>query len=422
MYDLVRFLPLILTFGFFPVLAFACRRFLSPDRQASALAVAGLGLLPLLCILAAGEGMRLYDVSRFVVIAAPVIVSYPLLFIIHWALVRQWGARAGAFGIAPILFPIAVLGIAKYTPGHWGEIYGGMRFTELYLGLSYVAFRLSLLAVEVRNRTVPPPSLSEYLGFTFLTSTLAVGPISRYSLFRSSLSEPVRADVEKSVLRFVKGATKYLVLANLANQFTYAGLLKDGHPHGSLDVVIAIVSYYYYLYLNFSGYCDMVIATASLCGIEIEENFDSPLTARNLQEFWRRWHMTLGNFLRDLLFSPLSKYFAGKLGGQNIQHAVALSIFCVFLVIGVWHGFGWNFLLYGAAHGTGVVIVQYYTQLLKRGLGRPGYQRYMSNPIIKVCAIVITQLFAAFSLILFANPLPEVGHLLRAVISGPYVP
>jgi len=132
--------------------------------------------------------------------------------------------------------------------------------------------------------------------------------------------------------------------------------------------------------------------------------------------------MTLGNVMRDLLFSPLSKYLAGQLGGKNIQHAVALSIFCVFLVIGVWHGFGWNFVLFGAVHGAGVVIVHYYTQLLKRGLGRPGYQRYMSSSTIKFFAIVITQSFAAISLMLFANPLPEVGHLLRAVISGPYVP
>ena len=127
--------------------------------------------------------------------------------------------------------------------------------------------------------------------------------------------------------------------------------------------------------------------------------------------------MTLGTFLRDLLFSPLSKYIATKQGGRNIQHAVAVSIFCVFLVIGVWHGVGWNFALYGAVHGVGVVTVHYYTQFLRKRLSRKAYQDYMANRLIKGATIIVTQSFAALSLILFANPLPAVARLLHAVVA-----
>jgi len=413
MYDLIRFLPLLITFGVFPVLALLCLRFLDPGRRAAGLAVAGLLLLPPLCILAADMDVRMHDLRHFLAAAVPLIASYILLFVIHWILVRIWGT--GPWGMVPVLFPLAVLAIAKYAPGHWGEFYSGKRFNVLYLGLSYVAFRLGLLAMEVRNQVVPCPSLAEYLGFTFMPLTLSVGPISAYSLFRRSLSKPAAPPISVILPRFLKGATKYLLLGNLFNQLTYAGLLGDGHPHPPVDVIVAIVAYYIYLYLNFSGYCDMVVATAACCGIEIQENFDAPFSARNLQDFWKRWHMTLGTFLRDLLFSPLSKYIATKQGGRDIQRAVAVSIFCVFLVIGVWHGVGWNFALYGAVHGVGVVTVHYYTQFLRKKLSRKAYQDYMANRVIKGAAIIVTQSFAALSLILFANSMPAVGRLLHSV-------
>jgi membrane protein involved in D-alanine export len=130
-----------------------------------------------------------------------------------------------------------------------------------------------------------------------------------------------------------------------------------------------------------------------------------------------RWHITLGTYLKDLLFSPLSKYIATKQGGRNIQHAVAIAIFCVFLVNGVWHGVGWNFVLFGVTQGLGVMTVHYYTQYLRRRLGRKSYQEYMANGLVKGAGIAVTQLFYALSLILFANPLPVVGRLLYSVVA-----
>lgn len=287
----------------------------------------------------------------------------------------------------------------------------------LYLGLSYVAFRLGLLALEVRNGVVLLPTLSEYLSFTFMPLTLSIGPISTYSLYQRSLSKPVRVPLSDILLRFLKGFTKYLVVANLANQLTYQGLLHDGHPHLPGDIIVASLAYYAYLYLNFSGYCDMVVAAGALCGMEIQENFNSPVLSRNMQEFWTRWHITLGAYMRDLLFSPLSKYLVRKQGGKNVQYAITFSIFCVFLVIGVWHGVGWNFLLFGVSQGVGVVAAHFYEQFLKKRLGRQGYQKYMRNPYIKWTAIIVTQVFFAFSLLLFANPMPTIGRLLHSLFS-----
>lgn len=421
MYDAIRFLPLVLVFLVFPLCAFACRKMLGTQYRAPALAILGLLLLPLLSILGADDGVRIHDLGPFLRMALLVVGSYALIFLIHWMLVYRWGTSEGIAGLVAIVFPLAVLAAAKYTPGNWGQFYHGKRFSELYLGLSYVAFRLGFLALEVRTQVVSRPTLAQYMGFTFFPLTLSVGPISTYSHFERSLTQDIRTPPFAAFLRFAKGATKYLLLANLVNQLTYAGLLRDGHPHGRVDVIVAIIAYYLYLYLNFSGYCDMVIAAGALCGFEIQENFDSPFSARNLQEFWKRWHITLSTYLRDLMFTPLSKSLARINEGKNVQHAVAISIFSVFLVIGVWHGVGWNFALYGAAHGAGVVTVHYYGQFLKRALSRKAYQAYLANPLIKAAARAATQGFAAFSLILFANPLPEVLHLLKSLAGGRYV-
>jgi len=128
MYDLIRFLPLLITFGVFPVLVLLCLRLLNPERRAAGLAVAGLLLLPPLCILASDTDVRMHDLGHFLAAALPLIASYVLLFVIHWILVRVWGASEGPSGMLPVLFPLAVLAIAKYLPGHWGEFYSGKRF------------------------------------------------------------------------------------------------------------------------------------------------------------------------------------------------------------------------------------------------------------------------------------------------------
>ena len=280
-----------------------------------------------------------------------------------------------------------------------------------------MAFRLSYLVLEVRNRLVPMPSIWEHLSYAFFVPTVSVGPLSRYSVFRESLHNPARLStpVGRSLLRILVGMTKYLFLATLIEQLSYAGLLMDGHPHPWIDLPIAAVAFFFYLYFNFSGYCDMAIGTAGLIGIRVEENFDRPFRSRNLQEFWTRWHMTLTRFMRDTLFSPLSKALVRRFGPQSTPHAIAVAIFTVFVAMGAWHGLSLNFLIYGSLHGVGVVSCQYYTNWLKKRLGSDGYATYQRNPWIRTTAIATTFSFTAGTLLFFANSL-ESARIMFAVL------
>jgi D-alanyl-lipoteichoic acid acyltransferase DltB (MBOAT superfamily) len=216
-------------------------------------------------------------------------------------------------------------------------------------------------------------------------------------------------------LRLLIGAVKYRFLAGLLDQMTYTGLLLDGHPHHWADLGVAAVAYYLYLYCNFSGFCDMAIGAAGLIGVDVEENFRHPFAARNVRDFWNRWHITLSTYMRDVVFTPVSKYLTGVFGTARSNHAVALAIAAVFLLIGVWHGPGWHYVAFGAMHALGVVVNHYYTVWLKRRLGRDRFNAYNRNPMIQAAAVATTFIFVTASMFLFANTFADMRRILAAV-------
>jgi D-alanyl-lipoteichoic acid acyltransferase DltB (MBOAT superfamily) len=413
---ILRQLPLILTFVLFPALAGLAMRFAAPAWRARFLALWGAAALPALCVLASMGGVRLKNAAPFLASTLAVTALYLLTVLAAWILLKRWGrATTGRFWAA-FGFPIAVLLLVRFAPGEWHYYMAVPRkhIAEVFLGVSYMAFRLSHLALQVRNGVVEMPRLSEYLAFAVFPPTLSIGPISPYNLFRDSLRGDGRsaAPVFQCLMRLLLGLTKYLFLAKLADQLSYQGLLLDAHHHPWIDLPIAAVAYYLYLYLNFSGWCDMAIGAAGLAGIRVAENFNHPFASRNLQEYWSRWHMTLSGYLRDVVFTPLSKALVSAWGPQHAQHAIAISIFMVFLAMGCWHGLQWHFIIYDLLQGLGVITVHYYTGFLRRRLGRDAFQRWERNVWLLWTGRALTFVYSTFSLFFFANPLPTASRIL----------
>jgi D-alanyl-lipoteichoic acid acyltransferase DltB (MBOAT superfamily) len=152
-----------------------------------------------------------------------------------------------------------------------------------------------------------------------------------------------------------------------------------------------------------------------LIGIPVAENFDNPFAARNVKDFWNRWHITLSQYMRDVFFSPVSRFFVRLFGPANANHAIALTILLVFLLIGIWHGTGWNYFVLGVTQALGVVANHYYTIALKRRLGRAGFAAYNSNRWIHAAAVVMTFCYTAASLFFFANTFPEIRDIFRSL-------
>lgn len=352
-------------------------------------------------------------------------LGYLCFVLIHyWLLLQARRKDTEGWNLTAMWFPIAVLIIIKYTPfsrnlfSHSLHTVGILHFPAIFLGLSYVTFRICHLVQEVRNEVVEMPSVAEYLSFTFFVPTLSLGPISPYSQFIGSYRKPDREQtpVNRSLLRILVGLTKYLFISTLLSQYTYSGLLLDGHLHHKIDLLISIVAYTLYLYCNFSGFCDMVIGTSGLIGIEVMENFNVPFSARNLQEFWNRWHISLSTWLRDIMFTPLVKALVRIVGAKSMNHVIAFSICSVFIVIGVWHGVGINFALFGLWHGIGLATVNYYGYYLKKGLGKERFLAYRDNPYIAALGRVMTFTYFSLSLFLFANTWDNMHKIFKALV------
>jgi len=175
-----------------------------------------------------------------------------------------------------------------------------------------------------------------------------------------------------------------------------------------------VAGYCIYLYLNFSGFCDIAIGVSGLLGIHVHENFDRPFRSRNLQELWTRWHITLSTYMRDMLFAPLSKILIRRFGPKSAPHCIAVSITVVFVLLGIWHGAGWNFVIFGFWHAIGLVVVHYYTIALKKRLGKAGYIKYQENRVIFHISNALTISYFALGLFLLANSMRGMGTILHA--------
>ncbi|HTB85073.1 MAG TPA: MBOAT family O-acyltransferase [Candidatus Sulfotelmatobacter sp.] len=307
--------------------------------------------------------------------------------------------------------PIFFLVVIRYFPAAFPSHLHGFS-AGYFLGISYLAFRTSRLVLEIRNGVVQQPSLWQYVSFCFFIPTMTVGPINSYANFQRGFDAcPPQLPFNRCAMRILIGLVKFKFFGAVFNQLSYSELLLDGYYHHWVDLPVAMVFYYLFLYCNFSGFCDMAIGIAGFIGIPVLENFDNPLLSRNMREFWNHWHITLSGWMRDIVFAPLSKFLVRVMGGQNTNHAVAVTVFTVFLLIGIWHGVGWNYALFGLAQAVGVVTVHYYTIFLKKRLGREGFKAYNENPWIHAAAVVITFCYYAATLFLFANTLDEMKQI-----------
>jgi D-alanyl-lipoteichoic acid acyltransferase DltB (MBOAT superfamily) len=361
-----------------------------------------------------GKDVRFQTLFNLLFVVYVALVSFQYVTLLVWAKGKD---RSQGRGVWLAFFtPLAILAVIRYAP--LGEIVRPFpsirvvleRHPEFTLGsvlvsYSYLAFRTSRLVLEVRNGIVVLPSYWEYLGFAIFAPTLSVGPINLYSRHVKAFiaDDSPGIPVGQSLLRVLTGAVKFRFLGPILNELTYSGLLLDGHPHSWVDLPVAIVAYYLFLYCNFSGFCDIAIGGAGLMGIDVAENFLNPFAARNMKDFWNRWHITLSQYMRDLVFSPLSRTLVGRMGAERVNEAVAITIIVVFLLIGIWHGTAWNYAVFGLIQGVGVVGDLYLSTALKKRLGRDGFAAYNRNPWILAAARTLTFIFFACSLFFFAN-------------------
>jgi D-alanyl-lipoteichoic acid acyltransferase DltB (MBOAT superfamily) len=231
-----------------------------------------------------------------------------------------------------------------------------------------------------------------------------------------------RHAVVQAYMRLFVGVLKVAGLAVLCLRFhqRFADWF-DGVEAGQIPFTIrgaafrGVATFYLfpaYIYLNFSGSCDIVIAGALLCGMRLPENFDQPYLARNMIDFWNRWHRTLSFWIRDYLFTPMYKALAERWPRQAGTISF-LAYFVALFLAGVWHGSTWNFVVFGVLQGLGVSAAKVWENRIIRARGRSGLRRYLGSRPIRALAVGTTFHFACFTFLFFSEGM--YARLLRVV-------
>ncbi len=223
----------------------------------------------------------------------------------------------------------------------------------LPLGISFFVFHaISLLGDVYRNKLKTPVKLMDVLLYVSFFPQLIAGPILRASQFMPQLlikRNPNVIRMNKGLILIVMGLFKKVVIANVLATQLVDPVFAAPEMYHNLDILLAVYGYAVQIYCDFSGYTDIAIGCAFLLGYHFPKNFNLPYISTNPQEFWRRWHISLSSWLRDYLFIPLG----GSRGSKWRTHA---NLMTTMLLGGLWHGAAWTFVIWGALHGTYLII------------------------------------------------------------------
>lgn len=237
------------------------------------------------------------------------------------------------------------------------------------VGISFFTFQALSYVIDTYRRRIEPAPLLDFAVYLSFFPHLVAGPIVRAAEFLPQLRTPRDARQVDTGLAFwliAVGMFKKVVVSSYLADAIVDPVFRIPSQHQSIDTLLGIYGYAIQIYCDFSGYTDMAIGLALLLGFRFPQNFDAPYTAATLQEFWRRWHMTLSRWLRDYLYIPMG-------GSQRGPRWAYCTLFLTMLIGGLWHGAAWTFVVWGALHGGYLAAERWW-------MGRPRSARPTQAP------------------------------------------
>jgi D-alanyl-lipoteichoic acid acyltransferase DltB (MBOAT superfamily) len=259
----------------------------------------------------------------------------------------------------------------------------------LPFGISFFTFETMSYTIDVwRGALQPARRYLDYLLFVCFFPHLVAGPIVRPSQMLPQLAREPEADPAmqaRGLWRIATGLGKKVIVGDFLAQAIVRRVFETPERFTALEVLLGVYAYAVQIHADFSGYSDVAIGSAALFGYELPENFDAPYASRNLQEFWRRWHITLSTWLRDYLYKPLG----GSREGSLLTYR---NLMITMLLGGLWHGASWTFVLWGGLHGLALCVTRFVQRLRPGGAWWP--------PL----STVLTFHFVCFAWIFFRAP------------------
>ncbi|WP_369901621.1 MBOAT family protein [Bacillus manliponensis] len=265
-----------------------------------------------------------------------------------------------------IIFNVSLLGYFKYADfflENVNSVFGTnipLLNLLLPLGISFITFQKIGFLVDCYKHELTKFNFFDFCLFVTFFPQLIAGPIVHHSNVLPQFEDETKRrmnieNITKGLYIFGIGLTKKVVIADTLAQWADFGY-SNVSTLSTTDAWLTSLAYTLQLYFDFSGYCDMAIGAALLFNIKLPINFFSPYKSLNIQEFWRRWHMTLGRFFTQYVYIPLG-------GSRKGQVHTYINLFIIFLISGIWHGAGWTFVIWGVLHGFAIVIHRLFKNL-----------------------------------------------------------
>lgn len=267
------------------------------------------------------------------------------------------------------------------------------------LAVSFFTFEFVHYLYEVRRGGEPIRSPLKFLLFSIFFPSLVAGPIKRYSQFlpaleAASVAKASAEDFAEGLRRIGLGFFKKVIIADNLTLYIEAMQPQFG-ASGLFDRWLLLVGIALRILFDFSGYSDIAIGSARMLGIRLPENFNWPYAARNLQDFWQRWHISLSSWIRDYVYIPLG-------GNRHGPVRRVLNGLAAFALCGLWHGPAWHFVVWGLWHGAGLAVCANYARLPVVG---EGLTRVFSKEPLAGWAL--TQLYVGFGWLVFFYPVSD---------------
>lgn len=269
------------------------------------------------------------------------------------------------------------------------------------LGISYFVFRMLSYLIEIhRGGIIPTRNFILFATFVAFFPCMLSGPIDRPNTFLPQLAKarPFDARIATDGLRQILwGMFKKMAVADTLAVFVdeYLSVEMIANVRGS-TMFFVIIAYTFQIYADFSGYSDMAIGVGKLLNVKITKNFNYPFFSLNIADFWRRWHMSLTNWMTDYVYLPLSFILRGwrKVG-------IIIAIIINFIIVGIWHGANWNYVLYGFYHGLLFIPLLFFRTM---NSSKEVDVNRLNLPRIKdFGCMLLTFLFVAFGMIIFRS-------------------
>ncbi len=272
--------------------------------------------------------------------------------------------------VISILMNVGLLAYFKYSNFFIEQVNGLLIFANfpelpwkeviLPIGISFTIFQELSYIIEVyKGKIKPADTLIDFAAYLMLFPHLIAGPIVRYIDIAKQLKTRTynASGFYYGIKRFTLGLSKKVLIANPMSSIANAAFhLNSVRDLASPLAWLGILSYSLQIYFDFSGYSDMAIGLAKMLGFDFRENFNRPYIAKNITDFWTRWHISLSTWMKEYLYIPL--------GGNRISTArTYINLWIVFVISGLWHGANWNFILWGVFHG--ILLVAERSFLLK---------------------------------------------------------